>query len=147
MPIEFDSDLTIAVGDVEGRLVADGSALTLRTDNPVAFLDAARASLPGGNRGVGAVAEHLRREGVGIAVTGPKGESVAIGAPVGAARDSGRFARLTGRLATGSSDVIIERPQAFLALAPPSVRYVTYVGIGVAVLMFVRLLRRGGSSD
>lgn len=151
MPIEFDSDLTVAVGATEGRLVADGSALILRTDDPVTFLDAARSAVPGGNRGIGALAAHLRREGIGIAVTGPDGQSVAIGAPVGDAGAAGRIARLSGRLATGSPDVVIERPRAFLALAPPVVRYGLAVGLTAAFAVLgglaVRAVRAAGATD
>lgn len=133
MPLHFDSDLTVEVDGREGRLVADGSALTLEVPAPVDVLRVARAALPGGADGIRRLGRALAAGGASLAVRGPGGESVVLGAS-----DASPAARLGGRVATGSSDVAIERPLAFVALLPRRRLVLAFLTLAVAVVVATR---------
>lgn len=114
MPLQFESDLVVSVGEHVGHLTGEGSTLRLTTDDPGAFLTELRvAGVTDVRGGIREAVDFLANEGVTVVITGPRGDVLTAGAGA----DS-----TVGRLTTGTSHIAPGAPRAVAPLVRGAVR-------------------------
>ncbi|MEO5831784.1 MAG: hypothetical protein ABJA16_01520 [Nakamurella sp.] len=99
----MDADVRMVLNGHPAHLTGTGQDLRVTTDAPAdLWTELTRAELPSGigsvngPRAIGRVADELDRQGISVAVVGPSGELVRIGA---------RVSSRLGRIVTGSAAV------------------------------------------
>lgn len=105
----IEADLRMVLNGHPAHLTGSGQDLQISTDAPAdLWAEITRAELPSGigtvngPRAIGRVADELDRQGISVAVVGPSGELVRVGA---------RVSSRLGRITTGSSAVAFGSPR------------------------------------